>query len=74
MMNEMKPLIFRISNADKQHFMHKPVSPTVNESSNLTKVDDDSFLSKRTLLIPELVEIHPIPGKYICYFYGKLML
>ena len=53
-----QPLL-RISNADKHHFMFAPVTP--NDEEAIVQ-DREKFLSKRTLFIPELVEIHPIPA------------
>ena len=53
--------IFRISNADKRHFMFAPV--TKETLKTIDRVQNrDEFLKKRLLLIPEFVRIHPLPG------------
>jgi endoribonuclease Dicer len=59
---DLEQPLLRISNADKHHFMFAPISNEATNNNEQLKADRDKFLSKRTLLVPELVKIHPIPA------------
>ena len=53
-----QPLL-RISNANKHHFLFAPISSNSQDFGRLSRKE---FLAKRTLFIPELVELEPVPG------------
>ena len=53
-----QPLL-RISNAEKHFFMYAPLH---TESTKHKELCRDKFLSKKTLFVPELVKVHPIPA------------
>ena len=55
-----QPLL-RISNAERHHFMYAP-SHTEPDSTKHKELNRDKFLSNRTLFVPELVKLHPIPA------------
>ena len=56
---DLKQPLLRISNAESHHFMYAPLH---TESTKHKELNRDKFLSKRTLLVPELVKVHPIPA------------
>ena len=58
---DLKQPLLRISNAEKHHFMYAPLH-TESGSTKHKEITRDKFLSKRTLLVPELVKVHPIPA------------
>ena len=58
---DLEQPLLRISNAEKHHFMYAPLH-TESESTKHKELSRDKFLSKRTLLVPELVKVHPIPA------------
>ena len=53
--------MLRISNAEKHHFMFSPIHAET-EATRHKEPRRDKFLSNRTLFVPELVKIHPIPA------------
>ena len=59
--NDLNQPLLRISNADKKHFMYAQVS-TVQDFDEMVEMNRNSFLDKRTLLVPELTKVHFIPG------------
>ncbi len=58
---DMTQPLLRISNASKKHFMYVPINE--DNADMVETLDRNKFLNQKTLLIPELVAIHPIPGK-----------
>ena len=58
---DLKQPLLRISNAEKHYFMYAPLH-TESGSTKHKELSRDKFLSKRTLLVPELVKVHPIPA------------
>ena len=56
--SDLNQPLLRISNADKKYFMFAPIGQDGGNSAPKS----ETFLDSKTLLVPELVKIHPIPA------------
>ena len=56
-----QPLL-RISNARARHDMMNPVSRRDGVGKEEREKDREQFLQGKTLLVPELVRVHPVPA------------
>ena len=59
---DLEQPLLRISNAERHHFMYSPLHTELDSTKHKELIRDKFLSLNRTMLVPELVKVHPIPA------------